>query len=116
MSADESWSSDPRLDPYRDAVWELRIEGRAQAHLLTRVTYDRSSPFRGDVEERMSCKVCWLDGRQDRPEEDYGPEWFTVAELERGRFESGSRPGLVFDAGRVTGGRRDEVWQRFGPP
>lgn len=58
----------------------LRIEGRAQAYLLTRVTCDRSSRFRGDVEERLSCKVCWLDGRQDRSEEDYGPEWFTVAE------------------------------------
>lgn len=48
--------------------------------------------------------------------EDYGPDWLTVAELERGTFENEGRPGVVFAAKPVTGRRRDEVWQRFGPP
>ena len=42
-------------------------------------------------------------------EEDYGPDWLTVAELKRGTFENEGPPGVVFDAKPVTGRRRDEV-------
>jgi hypothetical protein len=116
MSADATWSYDPRLDPYRDAVWELSVDGRARAHLLTQVTHVRSLPFSTDLRESMWCTVCWLDGRQDRPVEDYGPEWYTVAELESGTFESENHPGVRFDAKPVNGPLRARLWRQLGPP
>ena len=128
MSADESWSSDPRLDPYRDAVWALSLDGQPQAHLITRVTYGEALPRRRQVhdqhdlpalqdpQESLWSKVCWRDGRQERPEEDRGPDWYTVHDLAKGAFESESRPGLVFEVTPVHGPLRDRVWSVFGPP
>ncbi|WP_353508780.1 hypothetical protein [Intrasporangium sp.] len=46
-------------------------------------------------------------------EDDYGPEWFIISDLEQGKFE-GSKG--VFDAKRVQGALRDELWERYGPP
>ncbi|XAS75075.1 hypothetical protein V3G39_10385 [Dermatophilaceae bacterium Sec6.4] len=53
---------------------------------------------------------------RDEPNEDYGPRWCVVAELEQGRFEHDNVNGLVFDAKPVGRPERDELWQRYGPP
>lgn len=116
MSSEDSWPRDPRLDPYRDAVWELSRNGRVEAHLLTQVTHFRHWPFGRNRHEWLWCKVCWLDGRQGPPEEDYGPEWYNVAQLERGKFESDYDSGGVFDAKPVEDPVRDQLWERYGPP
>ena len=116
MPVDESWPHDPRLDPYRDAVWELSRNGRVVAHLVTQVTHFRYWPFGRKRHEWLWCRDCWLDGRQGPAEEDYGPEWYTVAELEQGKFESDYDSGGMFDVKRVEGPLRDQLWERFGPP
>lgn len=105
---------DPRLDPYRDAVWALSRDGRVEAHLVTQVTHFRHWPSGRRYHEWFWCKVCWLDGRQDVPEEDYGPEWFVVSELEQGSFESDR--GRKFDAKPVHGSERARLWEKYGPP
>jgi hypothetical protein len=60
------------------------------------------------------------DRRADRrpvaTEEDYGPAWNVVAELEHGRLTYGFDDDLAFVAERVTGPERDRLWDRFGPP
>lgn len=115
MPADDSWPRDPRLDPLRKSVWELSRGGRIEAHLVTQVTHFRHWPGRRR-HEWLWCKICWLDGRQELPEEDYGPGWFIVAELERGQFESSNTSGGVFTAKPVEGAIADELWAHYGPP
>jgi hypothetical protein len=113
MRAEEPLPRDPRLDPFRDAVWQLSRNGNLQAHLITQVSYFRYWPFGQQRRECMWSKVCWLDGSEDVPEDDYGPEWYTVADLERGKYETTTG---VFDASRVEGPLRNELWERYGPP
>ena len=110
-----SWPQDPRLDPYRDAVWELRREGRVVAYLTTEVVGMRSLPLPWVKREWLWYQVNWLDGRRDRPEEDYGPNWYTVAELEDGRFEDGWTR-TSFDAKPVEGPDRQKYRELYGPP
>jgi hypothetical protein len=52
------------------------------------------------------CQIDWLDGRRDRPQEDYGPGWYTVSELEARRFQNDFGTGLVFDARPVDAAER----------
>lgn len=116
MSPEDAGPRDPRLDPYRDAVWELSRNGRVEAHLVTSVEHFRYWPFGRERRERLFCRVCWPDGRSSPPEEDLGPEWYTVQELEQGTFESGYDTGGTFDAKPLHGSARDELWERYGPP
>lgn len=113
MPAEETLPHDPRLDPFRDAVWELSRNGNVEAHLVTQVSHFRYWPFGRKRRECMWSKVCWLDGRQDVPEDDYGPEWYTVADLEQGKYEVTTG---VFDARPVDGLVRDHLWEQYGPP
>jgi hypothetical protein len=39
------WPHDPRLDPFRDAVWELSRDGRVEAFMTTEVSRMRGLPF-----------------------------------------------------------------------
>ncbi|HEX6870004.1 MAG TPA: hypothetical protein VF163_02810 [Micromonosporaceae bacterium] len=73
----------------------------------------RAFPFFWLKREWFWCQINWLDGRRDDPEEDYGPNWHTVAELEAGKFDS---TGQVFDARPVVGTDREKLWERYGPP
>lgn len=43
-----------------------------------------------------------------RPEDDYGPEWYPVAEMEQGGCED---TGSVFDVRRLDGSVRDRQWE-----
>lgn len=74
----------------------------------------RSFPFFWVKREWLWYQVNWLDGRRDRPQEDYGPDWYTVAELEQGRLECDGVDG-EFDAEPVEGTDRDRLWGQFGP-
>lgn len=114
---ERDWPRDPRLDPFRDAVWELRLDGQLVAHLTTQVTPMRSFPGFGRKQEWLWYQVRWLDGRRDHADEDYGPEWYTVADLEAGRFEHAIvGETLHFEAQPVDGPERDVLWERYGPP
>jgi hypothetical protein len=116
VAFDDPWPRDPRLDPFRDAVWELRRHGAVEAYLLCQVFRMRSFPFAWVKREWLWYQVNWLDGTRDRSEEDYGPAWYVVAELEHGRLTYGFDDDLAFVATRVTGPERDRLWDRFGPP
>lgn len=48
-----------------------------------------------------------------RREDDYGPEWYIVADLEQGKFEDS---GCVLEARPADGDVRDELWEQYGPP
>lgn len=112
------WPRDPRLDPFRDAVWELSLHGQPLAHMTTHIIPMRAFPTKwARKQEWLWYQVNWLDGRRDRPDEDYGPEWFVVQELEGGTFEypHGGRE-VSFDAKPVTGVERADLWARYGPP
>ena len=95
---------------------KLSRNGQAEAHLLTQVTHYRSWPFGRQRHEWLWCKVCWLDGRQGPPEEDYGPGWYTVAELEQRKLTDAYDSGGAFDATPLEGVVRDQIWARYGPP
>ena len=109
-----SWPRDPRLDPYRDAVWELSREGIVQAYMTMEVSRMRSLPCFWVKQEWLWYQSNWVDGRRDHSGEDYGPGWYVVAELEDGRFEYDD--GRVFDARPVEEPARTELWDRYGPP
>ena len=116
MTFNSPWPQDPRLDPFRDAVWELSREGQVEAYLTTAVIRMRSFPFFWVKHEWLWYQVNWRDGQRDHPQEDYGPGWYTVAELEAGKFQNDFVAGLVFDARPVDAADRGTLWERYGPP
>lgn len=63
--------------------------------------------------EQLLYQVHWLDGRQDRLEEDYGPGWYAVVEPEQGRFEPGS-DGQIFEASTVEEPDQSRLWAQYG--
>ena len=116
MKPDDPWPQDPRLDPFRDAVWELSRAGMPQAYLICRVIPTRSFPAVWARSELLWYRVNWLNGRRDRSHEDYGPNWPVLTELEKGRFEVDDIRSIVLDAHQVVGLERDQLWQQYGPP
>ena len=115
MKPDDSWPQDPRLDPFRNAVWVLSRQGKAEAYLTCRVIPTRTFPLFWSKGELLWYRVNWLDGRRDRAQEDSGPNWPVVTELERGRFEHDDIRSIVYDAHRVEGPDRDQLWFHYGP-
>jgi hypothetical protein len=107
------WPQDPRLDPFRNAVWELSRGGRVVAHLTCRVVPVRRGWAKREV---VWYQVIWLDGRRERLQADSGPVWSVVADLERGRFEVLDIGDQVLDARPLASAERDALWQRYGPP
>jgi hypothetical protein len=85
-----------------------------EAFMTTEVRRMRALPAFWIKREWLWYQVNWVDGRRDHPNEDYGPGWYLVAELEEGRFEYDD--GMVFDAKPVEGPQRIELWERYGPP
>ena len=109
------WPEDPRLDPYREAVFELRHDGRVVAHLVTEVVRMRSLNF-WLKQEVLHFQVHWLNGRVDGIDEDYAPGWYTVAQLEQGCFEPSWDDGLMLSATKVGSPRQEELLALYGPP
>lgn len=108
------WPQDRRLDPFRDAVFELRQDGQKVGWLTTSVTPMRSFPLLWVKQEQMWTQIHWAHGGREYCEEDYGPEWYGVAELQEGRFsglDSAARHLVDFDANPVLGSERDHLWE-----
>jgi hypothetical protein len=107
------WPKDPRLDVFRNGVWELSWNGEVMGWVTTGVMPMRSFPFFWHKQEQMWTQVHWLDGNHEYLEEDYGPEWNAAKELRGGHFVSTHpRTGLEvsFDATAVTGSERERLW------
>lgn len=107
------WPRDPRLDDFRDSVWELTLAGEIRGWLTTSISIMRSFPIFWDKQENMWSQVHWLDGEHELPEEDYAPGWYSVEELRDGHFVTDDpRNGqeTSFTATRVTGTERDQLW------
>lgn len=71
------------LERYDHGIGALTVDGELKGHLASVVgttTFPSRAPWPWFV-------VVWLDGSKEHAFEDYGPEWFTVRELETGRFE-----------------------------
>ncbi len=115
MTPDNSWPRDPRLDPFRNAVWELSRGARVEAHLTCRVIPTRSFPNVWARSELLWYQVVWADGRRERPGEDHGPAWTVVGGLEEGRFVNDDLRSFTYDARRLEGDERDRLWEAYGP-
>lgn len=112
-----SWPKDPKLDPFRDAVWQLSSPGGLTGWVTTSVMPMRSLPFFWVKFESMWNQVHWIDGKHEDVEEDYSPDWFTVEELLSGHFttvDSRFNRDGTFDAVAVTGPERDRLWAELG--
>ena len=111
-----NWPKDPRLDPFRDAVWQLSLNGEIKGWVTTSVTPMRSFPFFWSKLECMWNQVHWADAKHEDVDEDYSPEWFAVEELLTGNFTTCDsrfdRDG-TFDATLVTGPERDRLWAQL---
>jgi len=108
-------AGDSGRQKFRVGGHEGSTEGWVEAYLTCQVIRMRSLPFLWVKREWLWYQVNWLDGRRDEPQEDYGPGWYTVAELEQGKFEYDGVDG-EFDAEPVEGPDRDRLWGQFGPP
>lgn len=112
-----NWPKDPKLDPFRDAVWQLSSNGEVKGWVTTSVTPMRSLVFFWVKYECMWHQVHWADGKHEDAEEDYAPDWFDVEDLLSGHFSTvGSRFDRdgTFDAVLVTGPERDRLWTHLG--
>jgi hypothetical protein len=75
--------SDPRLRAYDRGVGTLSVDGELVGHLASVVgemRFPSRQPWPWFV-------VVWLDGTKENTFEDYGPGWYTVRELDAGRFD-----------------------------
>jgi len=113
VKLDGEWPRDARLDPFRDAVWELRYGGHVVGHLLCRVVPVSRLWAR---REQLWYQVLWPDGRRERAQLDSGPVWSIVADLEKGRFELLDVGQRVFDAAPVPPEERDALCAQLGGP
>ncbi|MBK8446854.1 MAG: hypothetical protein IPL41_09310 [Micropruina sp.] len=115
MRPTDDWPRDPRLDPFRDAVWQLSKAGVVQAYLITQVVPMRSMPVFWAQQEWLWYRICWLDGRRDPPRHDQAPGWPVVEALEQARFELDDIASTVLAATPVRASERDVLWQRYRP-
>lgn len=111
----DPWPHESRLDPFRDAVWKLSRDGEVAAYVTTNVARMRSFPAFWVKREQLWYQVHWLDGRRAVLQEDYGPHWYAVAELERGYLDPAS-DGELYEAERVQEPERSRLWEQYGPP
>ncbi|RZU62905.1 hypothetical protein [Zhihengliuella halotolerans] len=110
---DSNWPHDPALDDFRDAVWELSLNGESRGCLTTSVTPMRSFPLFGVKREQIWTQVHWLGGEHEYCEEDYGPEWPVVAELRAGSYgalDPRTDSDVEFEVRAVAGPERERLW------
>lgn len=109
---EKDWPKDPNLDVFREAVWELSLNGESVGWLTTAVLPMRSFPFMWLKQEQMWTQVHWLDGTHEYLEEDYGPEWPVAKELRNGSLVTAdprTHQDVTFEATAVTGLDRDRL-------
>jgi hypothetical protein len=105
-----TWPANPRLDPFRDAVWELTRDGIVVGHIASEINRMRTLPALWVKREFMVFDVIWADGTRECQMEDYGPDWLTLIELERGIVEVNDG---VLDATPLSGPERDRIWAEY---
>lgn len=112
------WPADPRLDSFRDAVWELRLDREMVAYVTTQVGRMRSFPRLWARDEQLWYQIHWCDKRHDNLAEDYGLVWPVVEEFESGRFAywHGDGSEIEYDTCPVEPELCQELWDRYGPP
>lgn len=74
---------DPELRAYDHGLGTLSVDGELRGYLgsvVSRTTFPSSGPW-------LWFRVIWLDGRMESRFEDYGPDWWTVRELDARKFE-----------------------------
>lgn len=121
--------ADPSLRRYDHAIGTLKVDGELKGFLacvVGRMSFPSRAPWIWFV-------VVWLDGSKENPFEDYAPAWWTVRELDAGRFEShgpttravkrflgwritGSRPGrpVTFDFAWLPAEQGAAKWSELG--
>lgn len=75
--------ADPLLRAFDHGVGTLSLDGEVVGHLASvvgKMRFPTRQPWPWFV-------VVWLDGSKEDSFEDYGPSWYTVRELDAGRFE-----------------------------
>lgn len=76
---------DPLIEPFRDGLGELRLNGELAGHVATSVG-EFWSPFRPLRRQWwVWLIVVWADGTHERSREDY-PPWTYVTEMAHGYF------------------------------
>ena len=74
---------DPELRAYDHGLGTLSVDGELRGYLASvigRMTFPSTEPW-------PWFRIIWLDGRMEPPFEDYGPNWWTVRELDAGKFD-----------------------------
>jgi len=120
-----------RIRSWDHRVAELRIDGELQGHLACVVM---TLGFTGDGAPWPWFVVVLPDGTKEPSEEDYGPDWWVVRDLDAGHYTReaegttrprrllGRRVGTVYEPGPevtydVTWLDEEasrEAWQRLG--
>ena len=80
---------DPTLGRYDHGLVELRVDDEVRAYLGCRVM---RRGLKGNGAPSPWFVVVWPDGTKEMSFEDYGPEWWTIRELDAGHFVRGSAP------------------------
>lgn len=86
MGAGAHRTVEPRLKPFDRGAVVLRDGIELVGHVVS-VVSSFWSPLR--PLRKQSCvwfTVIWADGQRENPFDDYPPGWFTVEEIESGRF------------------------------
>lgn len=113
---EKDWPKDPRLDVFRDAVWELSLNGESMGWVTTGVMPMRSISFFWLKQERLWTKVHWLDGEHEYLDEDYGPNGKVGKDLRDGRYVTADHQthlDVTFDPMAVTDLDRDRLWAQL---
>lgn len=74
---------DPELRAYDHGLGTLSVDGELRGYLasvVSRMTLQSKGPW-------PWFRIIWLDGRKEPRFEDYGPDWWTVRELDAGKLE-----------------------------
>jgi len=111
---------DPDLDPFRDGVAELRLDGELCGHVASTVVHfwGLGRPF--TLQERVFLKVTWTDGSveviEDYPtwSSDGGWRWTAVDEMQRGVFVGGGED-KKYAISWLADDERTRAWDTYGP-
>lgn len=79
----------------------------------------RSFPWLWIKQEWLWAQPHWLDGHHQEPEEDYGPGWYLIEQLEAGAFEAfdaQTHEMVTYEAVQMLGSDRDHLWCQYGSP
>jgi hypothetical protein len=83
MTPHRPGSAPPDIPSFDRAVGTLSRNGEVVGHLASRVL-EMAFPSR---QPWVWFVLVWLDGTRELKFEDFGPGWFTIRELEDGRFD-----------------------------